>query len=69
MSASRNWIPARRFKRPDEFTLRERLSVLWGKWPLVSQETANAEHLRNPESTVWALDNAARRPVDREVTK
>jgi hypothetical protein len=37
------WIPARRYKRPDEYTLWERIAF-WRELPLVSQETADREH-------------------------
>jgi hypothetical protein len=48
------WIPARRFKRPDEYTLWETLAF-WRDIPLVSQETADAEHRANPRMTAWTL--------------
>jgi hypothetical protein len=45
------WIPARRLKRPHEFTLMERI-CFWRKWPHVSQETANAEYRVNNTTVI-----------------
>lgn len=52
-----HWIPARRYKHPDEMTLWERIKLRfpWSGWPQVSQQTADAEHRANPRMTAWTV--------------